>query len=356
MQRSPLMILATLVLAAGLSTAAEIKDIHWTMGPDFPALRKGGALGVVDGKVISACGMEQPWCEAKTAYLLDPLNPTGWVKLPDRPGGRCYVQGVGLGNSLYVVGGRLGGQTQTDGQKLTLQDGKWTWSDLPELNQNRGWAPIVALGTKLYAVGGFSAESFGGRVGHTLNGIEVMDTAEAQPAWKEVTRIPGLSRGWLSAAAAAGKLYVFGGSEMIWKGRQDMRRRKLDEVLVYDPAADTWQKLPPLPFKLSGTDCVVYEDRYAIIFGGAADGYSDELSRRKAQTKDHESYYSPFVLVYDTQQPSCRILPTPMPYPTNDVRAAVVGQTVLTFAGENIQKETSNTTRWVRIGKIVHAD
>ena len=68
-------VLLLLVAVASSAVGEGIEDIRWTLGPDFPALRKGGALGVVGGKVISACGMEQPWCEAKTAYLLDPLNP-----------------------------------------------------------------------------------------------------------------------------------------------------------------------------------------------------------------------------------------------------------------------------------------
>lgn len=349
---SPAM-LAVLALVGSVSMAAEIKDIHWKLGPDFPVLRKGGGFGAIRGKVISAGGMEQPWSEAKTAYMLDLANPTKWAKLPDRPIGRCYVQAGVVGDSLYVVGGRLQGRTRADGHKLTFKDGGWTWSKIPDLNQPRGWAPIVPSGSRLYAVGGFAAENWGKRIGHTLNSIEMMDTADPKPAWREVAQIPGRSRGWLSAAAVHGKLYIFGGIEMIWKGRSDMRRQPLDEVKVYDPATKTWDTLPPLPFTLGGTDCVVYRDRWVLIFGGSHFKYTPELRKRKEAIQGHESYYNPFVLVYDTQKPGCRVLPTPMPYPTNDIRAALVGDTVITFAGENIQKETSNTTRWVRIGKLI---
>ena len=349
-------LLIGLAILAGVCPAtAEIEDVHWTLGPDFPHLRKGGALGVVDGKIIAACGMQQPWREAESAYLLDFADPSGWARLPDRPVGRCYVQGVGLGDSLYVVGGRLEGKTRTDGHRLTLRGGTWTWRPLPPLGQHRGWAPVVALGSRLLAVGGFAVEDWGGRLASTLHSIEMMDTAAAEPAWKELTRIPGKSRGWLSAAAVGGKLYLFGGSEVVWRGPDARRREPLDEVAVFDPADSSWRTLPPLPFCLSGSDCIVYEDRYVLVFGGACPAYPAELQRRKEAIEGHEHYYNPFVLVYDTQQPGCRVLPSPMPYPTNDIRAVGIGSTVLTLAGENIEKATSNTTRWVRIGTIVEA-
>ena len=124
-QSGMLWILFIFASISGAAATGEIKDIQWSLGPNFPVLRKGGAFGLIDGKVISASGMEQPWCEAKTAFSLDVVRPTEWVSLPDAPTGRCYVHGVALGDALYVVGGRREGKTLTEGYKFTLGQGRY---------------------------------------------------------------------------------------------------------------------------------------------------------------------------------------------------------------------------------------
>ena len=40
--------------------ANTIADITWTLGPDHPTYRKGGATGIVDGMLVSAGGVEFP--------------------------------------------------------------------------------------------------------------------------------------------------------------------------------------------------------------------------------------------------------------------------------------------------------
>lgn len=59
------------------------------------------------------------------------------------------------------------------------------------------------------------------------------------------------------------------------------------------------------------------------------------------------------VLVYDTRQDRYDMMPSPMPYGTNDIRAARIGKTVYAVGGENIDKATSNTTNYLRIGTVV---
>jgi hypothetical protein len=45
-----------------------------------------------------------------------------------------------------------------------------------------------------------------------------------------------------------------------------------------------------------------------------------------------------------------------MPVPTNDIRVVLLGDRLYALGGENIEPATSNTTPWLRIGRIQKSD
>ena len=104
-----------------------------------------------------------------------------------------------------------------------------------------------------------------------------------------------------------------------------------------------------------GLDSCVYGDRYIIVVGGAAetDDYTEEMQAAHEGSERYASYYSPFVLVYDTVEDAWKVLPSLMPWPTNDVRVVLLGNKLYALGGENVEPATSNTTAWLRIGEIV---
>lgn len=338
-----------LMLAAASGTAAEIKDIHWRLGPNLPEHRKGGCAAALNGKVVSAFGMRYPWGEMATMYVYDPAADW-WSRGPDGPVGQCYVQGAECAGAFYSVGGRKG-QVRKECYRLEDNAGPYAWSAVAALNEARGWAPTVAIGSRLYVFGGAK-----GGHGPTLGGVEMLDTSEAGRAWEVVGEIPGRSRGWLGAAAVAGKAYVIGGSHFFDPRPGDgPDRERLADVLQFEPDTGQWESKAPLPYALSGMDCCVYEDRYVIVVGGApeVDDFTPTMREAYEATERYASYYCPFVLVYDTQADAWRRLPSPMPMPANDVRVVLIGKTLYALGGENIEPATSNTTAWLRIGEIV---
>ena len=44
-----------LMLAAASASAAEIKDVHWRLGPNLPEHRKGGCAAALNGKAPGRC-------------------------------------------------------------------------------------------------------------------------------------------------------------------------------------------------------------------------------------------------------------------------------------------------------------
>ena len=293
--------------------------------------------------------MRYPWGEMETMYVYDP-ETDWWSRGVDGPVGQCYVQGTECGGAFYAIGGRKG-QVRKQCYRLESAGGGYVWREIAGLNEGRGWAPSVAVGARLFVFGGAK-----GGHGPTLRSVEMLDTSRTDAAWKDISMIPGKSRGWLGAAAVGGKIYVIGGSHFFEpKPAEGPDRVRLTEVLAFDPETRTWQSKAPLPYPLSGMDCCVFEERYILVVGGAVDpgDFSEELRKAYEASERYASYYCPFVLVYDTQRDAWRRLPSLLPMPTNDVRVVLLGKTLYVLGGENIEPATSNTTAWLRIGEII---
>ena len=343
---------AVVIGGVTLAEGAGIRDITWTLGPNLPEFRKGGAATALEGKIVSVFGMRQPWGEMATMYVYDPAEDW-WHRGPDAPVGQTYVQGTECGSAFYAIGGRGAlqrGKVHNACYRLETKSGKYTWTRMPDLNEPRGWAPSAAVGSRLYVFGGAQ-----GGHGPTLSSVEMLDTSRPDAKWKKVGDIPGDSRGWLGAASVKGQIYVLGGSHFFTpKPEKGDDRKRLNEVWQFDPKAAGWQAKRPLPYRLAGFDCCVYRDRYIIVVGGApsAGDFSDEMKKIKQKDRFHKSYYTPFVLVYDTQTDQWQRLPSLLPMATNDIRVVILGDTLYAPGGENVEPATSNTTPWLRIGRI----
>ncbi len=332
-------------------SACEIADITWTLGPDFPELRKGGSLGTLHGMVIAAAGMQHPWRESPTTFTYTP-GAERWDPLPDMPEGRVYLDGVTVGDAFYAVGGRHNG-TRKEVFRLRRQGDNWTWDRMPSMRRDRGWFAVDRIGTKIIVAGGnrFAPGEAAFTPKSTLATAEWFDTAKPDAGWQALPSFPGQSRGWVAGATAAGKFHIFGGSHHLLKdGKRNSPR--LRTAAAFDPASGKWSALPDLPYPVSGLDAVAYADRYIILVGGAA-FMSAEQKERWPQDPNH---YSNVVLVFDTKTQTYHPMPSPVPYGTNDIRVTRIGETIYALGGENIHKPTSNTTKWLRVGKIVRRD
>ena len=107
--------------------------ITWKLGPEFPDLVKGGAMGIVDGVVVHVAGMTYPWRENETGWWLDPRKED-WQPLPPLPVGMAYTMGVSGEDALFVVGGRRKGLPRSDAFGLSEPAGGGTGN--PSLNSN----------------------------------------------------------------------------------------------------------------------------------------------------------------------------------------------------------------------------
>ena len=341
-------------MSTGLIADAEqckVADITWTLGPNLPEFRKGGCATVLDGRLISVFGMRQPWGEMATMYVFDP-QVNWWQRGPNGPICQTYVQGAECRGAFYTVGGRSreSNGVHNECYRLSSNDGKFLWNRIANLNVKRAWAPSVSVGCNLFVFGGSQDVN-----GPTLRSVEMLDTDEPGAHWQKVSEIPGDSRGWSGAASVGEKIYLIGGLHFFEPNlAEPTNRKRFNEVWQFDPATKRWQVKSHLPYRLSGFDCSVYKDRYIIVVGGAAEAsdFTEEMQRIQQRDRFYESYYCPFVLVYDTASDRWHLMPSVLPTPTNDIRVVLHKDKLYALGGENIEPATSNTTPWLRIGQI----
>ena len=114
-----------------------------------------------------------------------------------------------------------------------------------------------AIGGRLYAVGG--------RPPLTLAVLEVFDTVTG--AWTTRAPMP-TGRSGHAAAVLRGCLYVFGG-----EGNSSTPSGVFPQNEVYDPGADTWTSLAPMPSPRHGIGAAVVGNRIFVPAGATVQGF-----------------------------------------------------------------------------------
>ena len=155
---------------------------------------------------------------------------------------------------------------------------KRQWRDLPPLPRARSSHDAVVHGDHLYVVGGWQLRGAGEEsVWH--DAMAVLDLRDADAQWQRVDQ--PFQRRALAVAAAAGKVYAFGGINTEGTSRA---------VDIYDIASGAWSKGPELPpmggrMKGFGVSAFGVDDR--VYLSGAdgrihaldADGWATDLGQ-----------------------------------------------------------------------------
>ena len=242
-----------LFFAAMLSSAAA----DWEKLPPLPEPSAGFICGAIGESVVVAGGTN--WREDKKHWL-DEI----WVFAPEaktwRTAGRlaaplAYAAFGEAGDALWFAGGSNGEITHPN---LSRLDAQMAVTNVARLAPRIVLGSAAILGGRLYAIGGAEDQARLDTVGARCFAIDLRSGATTRLA-----DFPAHGHFVGTAAACAGRIFVFGGAD--WVNGEAVNSAN---AFSYSPAEDRWHKLPPMPSANRGLAAVVLNDETILLAGG----------------------------------------------------------------------------------------
>ena len=180
-----------------------------------------------------------------------------WTARARMPTRRGALAAAAIEGNVYAVGGfRDGGSVNDLARYDPATDG---WEVLPAMPTPRDHLGAGVIKGRLYAVAGRNSTSF------TLGSLEEFDPLTR--TW--TTRVPmPTPRSGVAAAVVNDRLFVFGG-----EGNARDPRGVFQEVEAFDPDANRWQSLPPMPTPRHGIGAAVLLSDIFLPGGASVQGF-----------------------------------------------------------------------------------
>ena len=210
-----------------------------------------------------------------TALAQMPTSP--WKKGAPFPEPDEELYGVTANGKLYVFGGWDGGKARGIVYEYNPANDKWTKkASMPRPTHH---AALAAANGKIYVMGGFVppkdiAIPIGGAWEPIDNAWEYDPEADS---WKSLPPLPG-KRGSAVAAEVGGKIYVIGGATTV-EGSKDPYfsffgpSRVLGTNEVYDPATNKWESREPMAVPRNHAFSGVVNGKIYVIGGRTGHGF-----------------------------------------------------------------------------------
>jgi N-acetylneuraminic acid mutarotase len=278
---SPAMVLGGLIYYFGGFRNADIQasaevwaydpgQRRWTRKADLPTVlthvntaRLGDTVWLAGGFVGDHPGAatRQVWRYAWRAGR--------WIEGPSLPAPRGSGALVALHGRLHYFGGYGENRRESRGDHWVLapsgSDGTGSWIAAAPLPKPRGHLAGAVLGDRIYALGGTDRHD-----PDPLDVPWVHRYDESTDVWTEVAPLPtSRSHFEQSTLGRNGRLVILGGRDL------PGGRESISDVTEYDPVADRWLALPPMPRPLHSPSAVLIDDRIVVGLGGRRAGNPD---------------------------------------------------------------------------------
>jgi N-acetylneuraminic acid mutarotase len=187
-------------------------------------------------------------------------------------------------------------------------------------------APFPEPSEELYGIGaGGKFYVFGGLAPGWKPKALVYEYDPAANTWTKKKNMP-LASHHVALAELNGKIYVFGGFKYPDSGPSAWQ--PVDNVWEYEPAADTWKALAPLPTRRGSPNAAVVNGKIYVIGGAGFHPGSKETAvhpARPHRSLDTNEVYDPATNTWASR--------SPMPTARNHAAAGVVNNKVYVIAG-----------------------
>src|SRR4029077_8264353 len=212
---------------------------------------------------------------ATAALAQMPTSP--WKKGAPFPEPDEELYGVALNGKMYVIGGWDDGKAGGVNYEYNPATDKWTKKQ--PMPRPAHHAALAAANGKIYVMGGFvvpkdNAIPVGGAWEPIDNAWEYDPAADS---WKSLPPLPG-KRGSAVAAEVSGKIYVIGGATTV-DGSKDPfftffgPSKVLATNDVYDPATNKWQSREPMSVARNHAFGAAVEGKIYVIGGRTGHGF-----------------------------------------------------------------------------------
>lgn len=226
---------------------------HWKFEPEAPkAPVESGSAAI--GPVIYTAGGNEPG-NLHTVLAFDTRDGR-WSEPTKLPVGLNHVAAAAHDGKLYLAGGFLEGEAETD-LFLEYDPATGRWRQMPPMGQARGGAAAAVIGDKLYVIDG-GPQPYGAEP--PLPPFELTEAFDFRSGKWSTAAAPPVGVHHVGAAALAGQIYLAGGR---------LTHEDSSAAFVsYDPARDRWTELPDLPEGEMSSLGVVAAGGKVVVFGG----------------------------------------------------------------------------------------
>lgn len=199
----------------------------------------------------------------RAMWLYDPAADR-WTAGGEIPEGVNHAGFAAVGGKLYVVGGFREKSFLPTGAVRIYDPASRAWHDGATMLTPRGALALAVVDGRIHAIGGNATAGTGlpphqhgtPQADNSVGTHEVYDPAA--DVWTRLAPMP-TPRNHLGAAVVARRIHVVGGRV---PGNMELTAHE-----IYDPSAGSWTTGPPLPTGRSGIAVVAHRDRI-YVFGG----------------------------------------------------------------------------------------
>ena len=243
----------------GIVSVYDSAADQWQDGPALPQPRNHAAAIELDGTIYVSGGASPQGGATETVWALAP-GAVAWTELPSMRGQRSGHRMAALGGRVYVVGG-VGAPADGPGavgRVLIYDVATQAWSDGAPMPLGRDHLAVVVVGDEIWAIGGRA-----GGQNHAM--VDIYDPST--DAWRAGPPLPEGTSG-AAEAIVDGVIYVSGGEDPA-RGEIVDRHWRLDTSLG---DAATWARLAPPPLAVHGVPGVELDGQFTIIAGSTRPG------------------------------------------------------------------------------------
>jgi peroxiredoxin/N-acetylneuraminic acid mutarotase len=212
-----------------------------------------------------------------TTAALAQMPASPWKKAAPFPEPDEELYGVAMGGKLYVIGGW--GEGKARGANYEYDPATDKWTKKKSMPRPAHHAALAAYNGKIYVCGGFiPPEQTQIPTGGAWQPIDDMwEYDPAADSWKTLAPLPG-NRGAAVAVEAGGKIYMIGGVTTV-EGSKDPfftffgSCRVLNNNDVYDPATNKWESRKPMAVPRNHAFAGAVNGKIYVIGGRTGHGF-----------------------------------------------------------------------------------